>query len=142
MHCIAEVIDFMRQMLEGLVFMHEHNIPHRDISALNVMMVGTNVMPAGHHFSSTSRYALDSGFLVSSRRYNRCSVVPVRYFYIGFGFSHQYPEGPERTRILGIEGQAKVTPEISEDVPYNPFRADISKIFPIRHDVQGDDSIW
>ncbi|KAJ7589516.1 hypothetical protein C8J56DRAFT_860214 [Mycena floridula] len=130
MHCMVEVIESLcaRCWRYGLVFMHEQDIPHRDISSLNIMMDGTNVFPSGCHFSSSLHYTLDSGLLVPANlTQNRCSVAPVRYFYIDFGFSHQYLDGPERTWILGKEGQLR-TPELSNDVPYNPFRADIFQL--------------
>ncbi|KAL5536313.1 hypothetical protein ACEPAF_134 [Sanghuangporus sanghuang] len=38
---VDEVVDFMRQMLEGLSFLHDNNVAHRDCSTLNIMMDGT-----------------------------------------------------------------------------------------------------
>ncbi|KAL5536291.1 hypothetical protein ACEPAF_112 [Sanghuangporus sanghuang] len=46
---VDEVVDFMRQMLEGLSFLHDNNVAHRDCSTLNIMMDGTPVFPRGFH---------------------------------------------------------------------------------------------
>ncbi|KAJ7589540.1 kinase-like domain-containing protein [Mycena floridula] len=140
MHCMSEVVDFIRQTLHGLEFIHEHNIAHRDIGRLNIMMDGPNIAPSGSHFSYGTRNTLKSGLLVSSKTQHRCLAAPVRYYYIDFGFSRHYPEGREEARETGIVGQADVTPELSDDVPYNPFKVDIvqlgamfQKMFPLEY---------
>ncbi|KAL5492980.1 hypothetical protein ACEPAI_4428 [Sanghuangporus weigelae] len=43
---VDEVIDFMKQMLEGLSFMHENGAAHRVCSYLNVMMDEANLYPS------------------------------------------------------------------------------------------------
>ncbi|KAJ7587938.1 kinase-like domain-containing protein [Mycena floridula] len=139
-HCMREVINFMRQTLQGLKFMHDQNIAHRDISRLNIMMTGSHVIPSEHHFSSyLPRYSLESGLLVPCKpKQHLCKVSPVQYFFIDFGLSDKYPDGQEQARTTGIVGQTKATPELSDDVPYNPFKSDIvqlgtvfKKMFPL-----------
>ncbi|KAJ7597849.1 kinase-like domain-containing protein [Mycena floridula] len=101
-HCMSEVIDFMRQMWEGLEFMHEKNIAHGDISQGNIMMDGGKVVPSGLHFSSCTCYARDSGLLFIPRKTkHRCRVAPVHYYFIDFGLSQDYPEGKESARRIG-----------------------------------------
>ncbi|KAJ7151665.1 hypothetical protein C8R46DRAFT_490288 [Mycena filopes] len=48
---LQEVIEAMRQFLEGLRFMHAHNIAHRDACAGNMMMDSTKIIPGGFHFT-------------------------------------------------------------------------------------------
>ncbi|KAJ7583132.1 hypothetical protein C8J56DRAFT_953140 [Mycena floridula] len=124
----------------GLKFMHDQNIAHRDISRLNIMMTGSHVIPSEHHFSSyLPRYSLESGLLVPCKpKQHLCKVSPVQYFFIDFGLSDKYPDGQEQARTTGIVGQTKATPELSDDVPYNPFKSDIvqlgtvfKKMFPL-----------
>lgn len=37
-HCRREFVEALRQLLEGLDFMHGLNISHRDVNGLNFMM--------------------------------------------------------------------------------------------------------
>ncbi|KAF5375074.1 hypothetical protein D9758_000101 [Tetrapyrgos nigripes] len=46
---VGEVLDFIRQIFEGIQFMHEHHTAHRDISDLNIMMDGDSLYPEGWH---------------------------------------------------------------------------------------------
>ncbi|KAJ7589477.1 hypothetical protein C8J56DRAFT_1076117 [Mycena floridula] len=122
-HCVSEVIDFMRQTLEL-----ESSYSFRDISEKNIMMQASKVVPLGCHFSSSSERALPSGRLVPCKiRQHRCRV-PVRYLFIDFGLSKEYPEGQKHARSVARVGQVKVTPEMSKDGPYNPFKADIVQL--------------
>ncbi|KII93046.1 hypothetical protein PLICRDRAFT_170842 [Plicaturopsis crispa FD-325 SS-3] len=45
----GEVVDFVNQTLQGLWFMHEHHVAHRDCGALNIMMDATALYPQGWH---------------------------------------------------------------------------------------------
>ncbi|KAJ7589481.1 kinase-like domain-containing protein [Mycena floridula] len=125
MHCMREVIDFIRQMLEGLEFMHQHNIAHGDISPLNIMMEGSKVVPSGSHFSSPHRYALESGLLVWHKTKHRCRVGPVRYSFIDLGFSRRYSEEEQAQELNWVE-QAKMSEVVG--VPSNPFKSDIMRL--------------
>ncbi|KAJ7589482.1 kinase-like domain-containing protein [Mycena floridula] len=129
MHCMPEVIDFIRQMLEGLEFMHQHNIAHGDITPLNIMMEGSKVVPSGSHFSSPHKYALESGLLVRHKTKHRCRVGPVRYSFIDLGFSRRYSV-EEQAQELKRVVQVRVTPNVSEvgGVPSNPFKSDIMRL--------------
>ncbi|KAJ7596282.1 kinase-like domain-containing protein [Mycena floridula] len=127
-HCMSEVIDSIRQTLEGLEFLHDHNIAHKDISRLNIMMDGTKVVPSGCHFSDPFRYALKSGLLVLTKPKPRCHVGPVRYFFIDLGFSRHYPEGKDKAQTNDRVGQTEVTPEMSLKGPFNPFMADVFQL--------------
>ncbi|KAJ7587980.1 kinase-like domain-containing protein, partial [Mycena floridula] len=136
-HCMREVINFMRQTLQGLKFMHDQNIAHRDISKLNIMMTGGHVIPSEHHFVSFSNmYSLKSGLLVPCKpQQHLCRVSRLRYFFIDFGLSDKHPDGQEQARTTGRFGQVRVTPELSDDVPYNPFKSDILQLGRIFKDL-------
>ncbi|KAJ7587976.1 hypothetical protein C8J56DRAFT_1164650 [Mycena floridula] len=136
------VLPYLISTLQGLKFMHDQNIAHRDISRLNIMMTGSHVIPSENHFSSyLPVYSLESGLLVPCKpKQHLCQVSQLRYFFIDFGLSDEYPDGQEHARTTGIVGQIKVTPELSDDVPYNPFKSDIvqlgavfKKCFPDLH---------
>ncbi|KAE9388563.1 hypothetical protein BT96DRAFT_927004, partial [Gymnopus androsaceus JB14] len=109
---VWEVLEFVRQILEGLVFLHEHNIAHRDIRSENLMMDATSKC-----FSPTK--PLDR------------IDTPVRYLLIDLGSSTKFKE---RRLVQFRHGWHKEIPEIYEldaegnRVPtrlYDPFKGDV-----------------
>ena len=52
----------------------------------------------------------------------------MRYYFIDFGLSTDYPEGIDNASDVGIYGQNKTVPELSDTVPYNPFKVDIYQL--------------
>ncbi|KAI0828026.1 kinase-like domain-containing protein [Trametes gibbosa] len=116
---VGDIVEFVDQTIEGLVFMHKHRVAHRDIAVANVMMDAKALYPNGHHpvrlgFSTDGR-ALVSALPRAGRN--------VRYFYIDFGWSSRFAEG-ESTMVIGDVGRAYV-PEITSPVPYDAFKVDI-----------------
>ncbi|KAJ7037422.1 kinase-like domain-containing protein [Mycena alexandri] len=122
---VDEVAEAMRQFLQGIEYMHRHNVAHRDACELNLMMDATNVIPQGFHFSRPwTRDGVDYGIEWRARS----SVLPVDYFIVDFGLSEYFPEGPQHARAVGKFGQDKTVPELSATVPYNPFKVDIYQL--------------
>jgi len=46
---VSEVFDFVDQILDGLVFLHEHGVAHRDCTRTNLMMDAFAMYPQGFH---------------------------------------------------------------------------------------------
>ncbi|KAJ7933846.1 kinase-like domain-containing protein, partial [Mycena leptocephala] len=124
-HCPAEFIEAMQQYLEGLQFMHDHNICHLDIAPKNLMMDETRVVPAGSHFIMSRTY---TGFTHLFRSNNRCAVGPVDYYYIDFGLSLYFPDGPATALTSGGLRNFGMIPELSGTEPYNPFKVDVFQL--------------
>ncbi|KAI0669473.1 kinase-like domain-containing protein [Trametes maxima] len=117
---IGDVIEFVNQTLEGLVFMHKHGVAHRDVAVANIMMDAKPLYPNGHHPIRLG-YTPDAMYPVSSlSRADR----GVRYFYIDFGLSSQFPKGAS-SLVIGDVGRNARVPELSDDVPYDAFKVDI-----------------
>lgn len=55
---------------------------------------------------------------------SRWSVRPNRYFVIDFGMSQQYAQR-EGVLVLGVLGQDRTVPEMSNTLPYDPFPMDV-----------------
>ncbi|KAI0657811.1 kinase-like domain-containing protein [Cubamyces menziesii] len=116
---VGDVVEFVDQTLEGLVFMHKHNIAHRDVAVANIMMDARPLYPNGHHpirLGSTP----DALYPVSplprgGRR--------IQYYYIDFGLTSWFPPGSS-PMVIGDVGRAEV-PELSDTVPYDAFKVDI-----------------
>ncbi|KDQ18329.1 hypothetical protein BOTBODRAFT_28743 [Botryobasidium botryosum FD-172 SS1] len=124
-HCQGEVVGAFRQFLQGLVFMHEHNVAHRDIGLLNLMMDESVVMLKASHFCRPWTHDGCHGILEWR---NRCSSRLVDYYYIDFDLSTWYPGGQKGAVALGKFGQVKTVPELSDTIPYDPFKVDIYQL--------------
>lgn len=122
-HCRAEVFEALRQFLEGLAFMHREKYAHRDAAMINMTMDVSDLIPGG--FSLASQHFPFLLNLYSTDPRNRCEVGSLRYYFIDFETTTHCPEGIEKARVTGTYGSDHSMPEISEVVPYNPFKLDI-----------------
>ncbi|KAJ7168803.1 kinase-like domain-containing protein [Mycena filopes] len=134
---IGEFTEFMEQVLEGLVFLHSKRIAHRDICTMNIVMDASQMVPNGSHFlrpnTSDGVHFLNDTPTEDGTPYpgpdvikSRTNVAPMRYYYIDFGLSVHFQSSEVDTRVLGICGRLrKYIPEISETVPYDPFKVDV-----------------
>ncbi|THH15510.1 hypothetical protein EUX98_g9455 [Antrodiella citrinella] len=117
---IEEVMDFIRQTLEGLSFIHSQGVAHRDCSTRNIMMDGRPLFPEDHHPVHTH---LSPDVRHQARCLSRMEK-PVKYYYIDFGMSTYFKEG-ESPYVLGAKGADLDAPELSNEYPYNPYMLDI-----------------
>ncbi|KAJ6489170.1 kinase-like domain-containing protein [Mycena vitilis] len=124
-HCRKEFLEAMTQFLEGLQFMHDHNIAHFDIAPQNMIMDESRVIPKGSHFAAARTH---TGFYGLFSWNDRCAVGPTSYFYIDFGLSLYYPNGKDTALHLGTLRTFRTIPELSQTVPYNPFKVDIFQL--------------
>jgi hypothetical protein len=60
--------------------------------------------------------------------YNRCAVEPVRYYFVDFGLSKRFACPPDQASVCGQLGQDKTPSELSDTIPYNPFRLDVYQL--------------
>jgi len=115
---VGEYVDFVEQSLEGLVFLHEHQIAHRDCSDDNMMMDGRRLFPRGWHPQS-GEMSVDAELMVGELHPSRSLVGGVRYYYVDFGLSSR-----GTSKVLGLDGQIRA-PELSDEIPYDPFMVDV-----------------
>ncbi|CAE6497931.1 unnamed protein product [Rhizoctonia solani] len=121
---VGEVVEMVRQLLEGLSFMHSLNIAHRDCASTNIMMKADTL------FKNTPHPHPNYSFLTEDGR-DYIEFYPrrehsVKYYFIDFGLATLFPSYTERTLVVGAEGRERDIPELSTpDVPYDPFKVDI-----------------
>ncbi|TFY77662.1 hypothetical protein EWM64_g6350 [Hericium alpestre] len=57
-------------------------------------------------------------------RISRLSAGP-KYYYVDYGISAFIPPGSSERLVTGTYGRDRDVPELSDDVPYDPFKVDI-----------------
>ncbi|KAF9814683.1 hypothetical protein IEO21_04978 [Rhodonia placenta] len=121
---VGECIEFFRQMFEGLHFMHDNQVAHRDIMELNVMMDPNPMFPDSFHPINQDRKRNFSGL---ARRFTR-TERPTTYLYVDYGHARKYDPADGPPAELPLLGGDKSVPEFQNDGydnPYNPFPTDI-----------------
>ncbi|KAF6746149.1 kinase-like domain-containing protein [Ephemerocybe angulata] len=120
---VGEVVDCIRQLIEGVQFLHANRIAHRDLSWGNFMMDSSLYTTPFHPFDESKR--LD--YKGSARaKYTRTQRRP-RYYIIDYGLSVRYEENEmPPSEVMGAYGSDRSVPEhASPDEPHNPFPIDI-----------------
>ena len=85
------------------------------------MMDASSLFPAGHHPIVLSRLPdLSQSAYPLPRR-----TTSVRYYLTDFGLSTAFSRDDEARLVLGRWGLDKGVPELSDTVPYDPFKTDI-----------------
>ncbi|OBZ71767.1 hypothetical protein A0H81_08231 [Grifola frondosa] len=118
---VENILDCGEQILEGLVFLHEQGVAHRDCSYKNIMMDATALYPRGHHPVDDMRLPDISDWAPVLSRAN----TPVRYYFTDFGISTLFSPEASPKLVLGEDGLDDEVPELSDTVPYDPFKVDI-----------------
>ncbi|TDL21468.1 hypothetical protein BD410DRAFT_749596 [Rickenella mellea] len=119
---VSEVLDLVEQILQGIVFIHEHRVAHRDCAYLNLMMDGRLMYPEGYHFSSPGSSPTLGR---PATHFGRSEVPTVKYYFTDFGISSHFPAARQTHLVTGKDGQDQDVPELSRTVPYDPFPVDI-----------------
>ncbi|KAH9937744.1 hypothetical protein B0H21DRAFT_813082 [Amylocystis lapponica] len=121
---IGEAVDFFHQLFEGLKFMHDQHVAHRDCMTLNVMLDPSSMYPNMYH----PKAPLSTRNYKGTAKYYSRTERPSKYYYIDFGIAEKYnpDDGPPR-QIPDFGGDRSV-PEFQDDriyEPSDPFPVDI-----------------
>jgi len=119
---VGEAVELFRQLFEGLQFIHQCNVAHRDCMFANIMMDPKPMFPHSHHPVSDRK---KPSFKGRAKYYTR-TARPTRYYLIDFGLSRKY--NPEDLPPLEeqIYGGDPTPPEFEEsEEPCDPFPTDI-----------------
>ncbi|PIL35985.1 hypothetical protein GSI_01645 [Ganoderma sinense ZZ0214-1] len=120
---IGEAMEFFRQVFEGLQFIHEHHVAHRDCMTLNIMMDARPMYPNGFHPRDTF---LTPDYSRFAKYYSR-TRRPVKYYFTDFGISRKFEENDTNPTALPILSADRTIPEYQEDntSARNPFPTDV-----------------
>ncbi|KAH8982637.1 kinase-like domain-containing protein [Lactarius hatsudake] len=115
----GEFVAFFAQICEGLQFMHERHVAHRDCTENNIMFDPSGMYPKGYHPIQKNRSRDFKG------RAKRCTRTdrPPRYYLIDFGLSRRYSSRDVLDEPL--RGGDKNAPEHLRGGRCNPFHVDI-----------------
>ncbi|KAG8711856.1 hypothetical protein FRC11_001647 [Ceratobasidium sp. 423] len=121
---IGEVVELVYQLLEGLAFMHDINIAHRDCALANIVMKADPLFESIPHPHPSYMYLTKDGRERVKLRTR--AGRDVKYFFIDFGLAVKFPSYAERTFVTGIEGREREIPEFSTpNKAYDPFKLDV-----------------
>ncbi|KAI0073864.1 hypothetical protein K474DRAFT_1686011 [Panus rudis PR-1116 ss-1] len=119
---VGEAVEFFRQIFEGLQFMHQCHVAHRDCMDLNILQDPRPTFPKMYH-PRVTRMTYDFRRLVT---YHTRTARPTKYFFIDFGLSRRYNPKDGPPLEPPIRGGDKTVPEFKDSVaPVNPFPTDI-----------------
>ncbi|KAJ7658076.1 hypothetical protein B0H17DRAFT_955399 [Mycena rosella] len=117
---VGEVIDCFRQIFEGIQFMHENFVAHRDCGLLNFVLDPEKLFPHGTHPINVWATPTNDALAYHTHR----TACWPRYYIIDFGLSRRYDpaNGPPLEDV--IRGADKSPPE-HRGTSCNPFPTDI-----------------
>ena len=87
------------------------------------MMDATGMFPHGFHPVVTE--SLPNVRTLARPKLRAGAVPPVKYYFIDFGISVQFPPNAPHRQVLGVDCVDKEVPELSLTHPYDPFKVDI-----------------
>ncbi|KZT52428.1 hypothetical protein CALCODRAFT_502296 [Calocera cornea HHB12733] len=121
---VAEGLAFIRQLLEGLEYMHAHNVAHGDVHSGNILMDPNPIFPDGFH-GACSLNPLHRMPEKGLRRLSRIQA-PVKYYYIDFGSSSMFSSYEERTPVPLTAAVWLPTEFLKDrDAPIDLFKQDV-----------------
>ncbi|KAG2353300.1 hypothetical protein BDR07DRAFT_1496542 [Suillus spraguei] len=119
----GEVMECLRQLFDGLWFMHNNHVAHRDCMWMNIMMDAKDLYAEPYHPVLSYMKRDFSGYVSHYTRTQR----PPKYYFIDFGLSRRYDASEENPLEYPIFGGDKSVPEFRNNVgvPVNPFPTDV-----------------
>ncbi|KAJ3892365.1 kinase-like domain-containing protein [Lentinula edodes] len=118
---IGEILQFTKEMIEGLQYMHKSNVAHRDCSINNMAMDAKTMYPHQYHPRAPERRYDWTGRVYHRSRTHR----PPRYYLIDFGFSQKYDPSQPRPLEYAIKSGGYLPPEGAAVIPCDPFATDV-----------------
>ncbi|KAL5513542.1 hypothetical protein ACEPAH_3941 [Sanghuangporus vaninii] len=121
---VDEVVDFVRQTLEGLVYIHSQNVAHRDLSDGNIMMDG-RVMYGKKGFHPSDQDMTAADVMIVAKPKTRRDAGFVKYYFTDFGISTLFDDPSKPRSVVGNRAQDLEVPELNNIIPYDPFPVDV-----------------
>ncbi|EAU82366.1 other/AgaK1 protein kinase [Coprinopsis cinerea okayama7 len=129
---LGEAVDYIRQILEGFAFLHEHRVAHRDVRFENIMMDPSALeYERFHFFNPNKRWDMGKPAVDlraandATHKYTRTERRP-KYYIIDFGFSTQYSPDEMPPSENPKPATDNTAPEFKDlTKPCDPFPLDV-----------------
>ncbi|KZT41050.1 hypothetical protein SISSUDRAFT_1059791 [Sistotremastrum suecicum HHB10207 ss-3] len=133
---LGELLSCLYHLVQGLAFMHEHNIAHLDLCHQNTMLdPGSRLFPKGFHpVRPLLHVANPQSPKVTHAPHSCRTLARVTYYIIDFGESVQFESFEAREYITGAVGHDLDVPEFATNDPYDPFALDIRAMGDMLYD--------
>ncbi|KAJ4499775.1 kinase-like domain-containing protein [Lentinula lateritia] len=118
---IGEAVQFFQEIIQGLQYMHENNVAHRDCARNNMGMDANPMFTRQYHPIKPKKRHNWSGRALHHSR-TRC---PPTYFLIDFGQSRMYNPSQPRPSEYALKSGGYTPPEGDADIPCDPFATDV-----------------
>ncbi|KAJ6539066.1 hypothetical protein B0H19DRAFT_1176951 [Mycena capillaripes] len=115
---LRDFVDFLTQVLEGVCFMHRYNIAHTDVARTNIVWDARENLPDPS----------DPDVRNPKGKGKKPQPARIKYYFIDFGLACSFSSFEKRGLVKGVCGQHRNIPELSEEIPYDPFALDIRQI--------------
>jgi len=120
---IGEVVEFFRQIFEGLQFMHQNNVAHRDCKYDNFMVDSLPLYTSPPH---PHKMSMKRDFSGKTKICSIRTLTPVKYYLVDFGLSRRYNPVDGPPSEFPIWGGDESVPEFrTQDAPCDPFPVDV-----------------
>ncbi|KAF8838101.1 hypothetical protein BDN67DRAFT_991457 [Paxillus ammoniavirescens] len=119
---IGEGVECVRQLFEGLHYIHNHHVAHRECMNRNLMLDPSGLYPNSFHPTENS---LNMDYSGHAKHFTRTQRPP-KYYFIDFGISHRYAPSETDPKEVPIWGGDKEVLEFQDsNEPCNPFPTDV-----------------
>lgn len=120
---VGEVVEFCRQIFEGLQFMHQNHTAHRDCKYNNIMADPLPLYDSPPHpYEIIMRRDFSGKVKVCSTR----TQTLIKYYFVDFGLSRHYdPEAGPPLELPPWGGDNSVPEFLATDTPCDPFPVDV-----------------
>ncbi|KAJ7153520.1 hypothetical protein C8R43DRAFT_1235480 [Mycena crocata] len=118
---IGEAVECFRQIFEGVQFIHEQNIAHRDCKYDSFMVDSTLLFRDLPHPLRPEKRRDFSG---PPRTSNTRTQLEVKYYIIDYNLSVRYPDAGPHLELSGWGGD-KTVPEFRTQERSDPFAVDV-----------------
>ncbi|KAH9959175.1 kinase-like domain-containing protein, partial [Russula dissimulans] len=118
----GEFVTSFAQICDGVHFMHENHVAHRDCTLWNIMLDPSHMYPESFHLAVIEK---SKDFRRKAKWYSR-TRRPTRYLLIDFGLSRRYDPANGPPLEKPVHGGDKTVPEHRDlNTPCNPFPTDV-----------------
>ncbi|KAJ4481367.1 kinase-like domain-containing protein [Lentinula edodes] len=118
---IGEAVQFFQEIIEGLQYMHENNVAHRDCASNNMGMDANLMFTRQYHPINPKKRHNWSGRALHHSR-TRCAP---KYYLIDFGQSRIYNPSESRPSEYALKSGGYTPPEGDAGIPCDPLATDV-----------------